>query len=235
MARRPDEDQSVVPIELKPHPKDRSIDELLVERRDLIQALGRQMLEISELEKKLYIDSLTGAANRRAFDENFPKLVESAHKNNEPLALLIGDVDGLKRTNKELGHPGGDELLRATLNGLQRVSRPTDMVGRLGDGSDEVFVLLPGFTPMPGQTESELFESVYERYKIAVNEEIASLEHPENIKAGLSFSIAILQPGETADNFYKRVDSMAEANKQAKYDQLANEGKTFQDERLIPN
>ena len=63
-------DQSV-PVELRPHPKDRSREELYHDRRELSRALGRAILRIHELEKKVYRDLLTGESNLNLFDDKF--------------------------------------------------------------------------------------------------------------------------------------------------------------------
>jgi len=53
------------------------------------------------------IDPLTGLGNHRAFQEEFARQVEDARRQGVPLALILIDIDDLKRINDEQGHAGG--------------------------------------------------------------------------------------------------------------------------------
>src|SRR3990172_1636365 len=57
------------------------------------------------------LDPLTGLGNHRAFQEELARLVADAQRNENPLSLLILDLDDLKRINDERGHAGGDAAL----------------------------------------------------------------------------------------------------------------------------
>jgi diguanylate cyclase (GGDEF)-like protein len=85
-------------------------------------------------------DPLTGAVNRRAFEEALGACVSS----NEAFALLVCDLDGFKKVNDKLGHQAGDALLCDITDRLRRNLRPSDIVARLG--GDEFAILLPGAT-----------------------------------------------------------------------------------------
>ncbi|WP_433825189.1 diguanylate cyclase [Actinoplanes sp. CA-015351] len=89
------------------------------------------------LEAQAASDSLTGAANRRAFDESLTKAVRFGG----PVALVMVDVDHFKTINDTWGHAVGDRALRAVADAL-RTAAPdgTSLVARLG--GDEFAVLL---------------------------------------------------------------------------------------------
>ncbi|MCW2982831.1 MAG: hypothetical protein JWR63_401, partial [Conexibacter sp.] len=70
-------------------------------------AIGRAE-RFSHLLEVAYRDALTGIANRRAFDEH----LERSLRGGQPVGLLLGDVDGLKRINDGHGHAAGDRALR---------------------------------------------------------------------------------------------------------------------------
>lgn len=91
-------------------------------------------------------DPLTGLANRIKFDSELEHELRSSRRTGQPLSLLLLDLDNFKRLNDGLGHPAGDEVLRA-LSGILRgrARRPRDLVARLG--GDEFAVLLPETTP----------------------------------------------------------------------------------------
>ena len=91
-------------------------------------------------------DPLTGLANRIKFDSELEHELRSSRRTGQPLSLLLLDLDNFKRLNDGLGHPAGDEVLRALAGILRgRARRPRDLVARLG--GDEFAVLLPETTP----------------------------------------------------------------------------------------
>ncbi|NKE61366.1 diguanylate cyclase [Lentzea sp. PSKA42] len=93
-------------------------------------------------EHEAHHDALTGLANRSLLARRMELAVTKARKKDEPLALLIVDLDRFKEVNDSLGHHSGDLLLRQVANRLSWAVRDTDLVARLG--GDEFAVLLPG-------------------------------------------------------------------------------------------
>lgn len=87
-------------------------------------------------------DPLTGALNRRGFEERLDAELSAAARYGDSLSLLVLDLDKFKQINDTEGHPAGDELLRWTVGTINNVVRPRDDVGRLG--GDEFAVLLTG-------------------------------------------------------------------------------------------
>ncbi|MFG1352055.1 EAL domain-containing protein [Xanthobacter autotrophicus] len=86
------------------------------------------------------IDTLTGLPNRRRLIESLSDLITAAGERNEPLAVLILDVDHFKDVNDTLGHSTGDALLVEMARRLKAQLRPGDAVGRTG--GDEFVVLV---------------------------------------------------------------------------------------------
>jgi len=84
-------------------------------------------------------DPLTGLENRRGFERRLDDAVRRARTGNEPLALLILDLDGFKSVNDTLGHEAGDEVLRVVAGRLGQGAAAHAHAARLG--GDE-FVLL---------------------------------------------------------------------------------------------
>jgi len=85
-------------------------------------------------------DVLTGLQNRRALMEALPLAQARASRSKGRLGLLFIDLDGFKAVNDQLGHDGGDALLRAIAARLRQAVRRTDSVFRLA--GDEFTVLL---------------------------------------------------------------------------------------------
>lgn len=84
-------------------------------------------------------DGLTGLSNRRAFDQRISEMVANTVRHNEPLSLLMLDIDHFKAINDELGHLAGDEALIHLAGKLRGVVRAGDSVFRFGG---EEFLLL---------------------------------------------------------------------------------------------
>ncbi|WP_436530430.1 diguanylate cyclase domain-containing protein [Actinoplanes sp. HUAS TT8] len=104
----------------------------LNERNDRLRAV---------LEVQASSDSLTGAANRRAFDEALQHAVHQAVDDGDPAALVLIDVDHFKAINDTWGHATGDLALRAVADALRAAGKDTQhLVARLG--GDEFAVLL---------------------------------------------------------------------------------------------
>ncbi|MDR7434490.1 MAG: EAL domain-containing protein [Armatimonadota bacterium] len=85
-------------------------------------------------------DPLTGAFNRRRFQEELQHRIAQARRAGKGGALLFLDLDNFKEVNDRLGHRAGDDLLRAVVQSIQRNLRETDVLGRLG--GDEFGILL---------------------------------------------------------------------------------------------
>jgi diguanylate cyclase (GGDEF)-like protein len=111
---------------------------LLVIVAELLAALSAQLATARRLAR---LDSLTGIANRRAFDEQLQYGLALAARDGQPLSLAYIDVDDLKRLNDRDGHAAGDRALAVVGRTLGESVRRTDTVGRLG--GDEFAVLLP--------------------------------------------------------------------------------------------
>lgn len=108
---------------------------LLGQRRMILRQAAKN-------EHEAHHDTLTGLANRALLARRMELAVDKARKKDEPLALLIVDLDRFKEVNDSLGHHTGDLLLRQVANRLSWAVRDTDLVARLG--GDEFAVLLPG-------------------------------------------------------------------------------------------
>jgi diguanylate cyclase (GGDEF)-like protein len=102
-------------------------------------AIGRAEL-FERIETLAYTDPLTSLANRRALDEALDRALGTPERE---VALVVCDVDGLKRTNDERGHAAGDAILVRVADALSAAAadHPEAVVSRIG--GDEFCVLLP--------------------------------------------------------------------------------------------
>jgi diguanylate cyclase (GGDEF)-like protein len=90
-------------------------------------------------------DSLTGPCNRRAVADRVRDKWCRAVRYGSRLALLLVDIDGLKRINDRLGHRAGDNLLRRTANAIRHSLQASDVGARWG--GDELAILAPQTSP----------------------------------------------------------------------------------------
>ena len=95
------------------------------------------------LRQMVFIDGLTGVANRRCFDERLRTEWRRAARDGSPLSLLMLDVDHFKRFNDRYGHQLGDDCLRRVASAIKGgLLRPGDLVARYG--GEEFACILPG-------------------------------------------------------------------------------------------
>jgi diguanylate cyclase (GGDEF)-like protein/PAS domain S-box-containing protein len=110
-----------------------------------VEGIYRDITQRKNLERELHrmasTDTLTGMANRRVFLERAEAAFAHARTENQPLVLLMLDLDHFKQINDRLGHLEGDRVLIAFAQAVQLLLRADDTVGRLG--GEEFSVLLP--------------------------------------------------------------------------------------------
>jgi diguanylate cyclase (GGDEF)-like protein len=96
-----------------------------ISRRSFLE--GRLIAELAQR------DALTGARNRRVFDEHLQQVWQHAIDTSRPMALLLIDIDHFKAYNDHYGHQAGDLTLRRVAEAVQKfVCRPLDILTRYG-------------------------------------------------------------------------------------------------------
>jgi diguanylate cyclase (GGDEF)-like protein len=107
------------------------------------------------------VDALTGAANRRRFDQYLTEEWRRALRSKSPLAVLMIDVDGFKMFNDRHGHQAGDDCLRIVAVELARFARRSeDLVCRYG--GEEFVIGLPGLTSSDALKHAERLRAAME-------------------------------------------------------------------------
>src|SRR5688572_20390243 len=86
-------------------------------------------------------DPLTGLLNRRAFEELLESELERSRRTRRPLAVVMGDIDGLGELNSRLGLSAGDRVLQLAARDMLKWKRRIDSAGRIG--GEEFALLLP--------------------------------------------------------------------------------------------
>lgn len=105
-------------------------------------ALNAQQLKDAnfKIEKMMYQDCLTGLYNRRAMEDNIPKLEESVKENGAKISLVMADLDDFKLVNDTFGHSVGDHVLEIFAKILEECNRKEDLLVRYG--GEEFLVIL---------------------------------------------------------------------------------------------
>jgi diguanylate cyclase (GGDEF)-like protein len=111
------------------------------DRKVVLAALKRAERTEAELRYLADHDSLTGLLDRRRFRAELDQFVSFSARYGGQGAVMIIDIDGLKRVNDDFGHQAGDNLIRQIAAILRERVRTTDIVARLS--GDEFAVLMP--------------------------------------------------------------------------------------------
>ncbi len=140
---------------------------LTIRHHMLLFELEQSKQKIQELSQT---DDLTQVANRRYLLNQAEHHLQLAERNQQPLTILMIDLDHFKEINDQYGHQVGDQVLKKTAETLERSVRSTDILARYGG---EEFVLL-----MPQTSEENALETSQRLRENLVREQAASLSLP---------------------------------------------------------
>ncbi|HWL62616.1 MAG TPA: GGDEF domain-containing protein [Steroidobacteraceae bacterium] len=153
-------------------------------RRSFLE--GRLIAQLAEL------DALTGAKNRRVFDEHLARLWQQAIRDGRGLSILMIDVDHFKAFNDRYGHQAGDAALRRVAQAVQaQICRPLDMLARYG--GEEFAVILY-------DSDADSTRDIAERIRVAVS--AMNIEHrgAHGVRVvTVSVGVAAIEPSSARD------------------------------------
>lgn len=167
-----------------------------------LTTVKKQLMEANQTMRR---DHLTGAHNRRSYDEQVRRYLQLHEIDGDPMSLIILDIDFFKKINDNYGHDVGDFILKECVRLLEEAfSREEDFIARLG--GEEFAVILPGCNE---QAAINMAEEAMNR----IRKEVFVHENAE-IRFTVSMGIAEITKNETADNWYKRADEALYESKQ---------------------
>jgi diguanylate cyclase (GGDEF)-like protein len=141
-------------------------------------------------------DPLTGAMNRRSFNEIAEKKMIVSEVNRLPYTMVYIDLDNFKTVNDQLGHAVGDLALKVVVDSIQAQIRSTDFLARLG--GDEFALLLT-------EIDQQQARPIVERIQLAL------LESMKYNQWDITFSIGVLtvlSMPESADKLVSLTDAL---------------------------
>ncbi|OGZ12687.1 MAG: hypothetical protein A3C93_06295 [Candidatus Lloydbacteria bacterium RIFCSPHIGHO2_02_FULL_54_17] len=172
-------------------------------RRTLLQrmeniVIRRLTFEVRRLKAKCRLleqnqrsphDPRTGALTSEYFSEVVGKLLHNRHRRasekDDPIALVMVDLDLLKPVNDKYGHPAGDEVLRSFSEVAQKQLRENDLVARYG--GDEFTVLLRG---APEAAVPGIIEKLRQKFENVVYTFHRGVRRSERLRPSFSFGVA---------------------------------------------
>jgi diguanylate cyclase (GGDEF)-like protein/hemerythrin-like metal-binding protein len=166
-----------------------------------VEATAEMQQRLSQLERLVATDRLTGIWNRAHLDRMIEIEIARSARYQLPLSLVLLDIDHFKRINDRFGHATGDVVLREVVHVVQQQVRGADMLFRWGG---EEFVVM---TPSTGYRSAE---RVAEKIRAAVE----THDFPAAGRVTVSLGVAEHLPLESAEDWFKRVDKALYAAKE---------------------
>lgn len=153
--------------------------------------------KLVEADRTMRTDHLTGAFNRKSFDEQVSNLMALNQVTEAPVSLCILDIDHFKKVNDTFGHDIGDFVLKECVRILQeKYSHPSDFVSRIG--GEEFAILIQDANLQEAEKRAKVaFDQI--RSEVFIHE-------GHELRFTVSMGIAQLSQNETKDEWIKRAD-----------------------------
>ena len=158
-----------------------------------LYAVNRYQLR---LERAAKTDALTGLNNRQAFEILIEQALLEFGRTQQPLSMILFDIDLFKQINDRFGHLAGDRVLKDIAGILRSVGRESDAPTRWGG---EEFLILLKNCPL------ERAAAVAEKLRLAIARHRFALAEPD-VPVTVSLGVAQYRGGETQNDFFMRAD-----------------------------
>ncbi len=159
-------------------------------------------------------DELTGLGNRRAMESALSRSTEMAHRYDQPLSLLLCDLDHFKRINDTLGHTYGDEVLTQVGQRIAEQIRTCDQGFRYG--GEEFAILLPN-------TGAECARKVAQRLRRAIADDQFGIDD-QQVPVTASIGVATLTGSQTPGDLIDAADDLLYNAKSQGRNRVLSEG-----------
>jgi diguanylate cyclase len=190
-----------------------ALEQKLEASRDDLASLQR---DLDDVRRESILDPLTKICNRKGFDEGLEGAISAASVSDDPLCLMIVDIDNFKNFNDTYGHQTGDQVLRLVAMTLKSNIKGKDLAARYG--GEEFVAILPA-------TDMEGAVIVAENIRRAIQAK-ELLKRSTNEKLGritASFGVAASRVGDTPGSLIERADRCLYAAKHAGRNRVVSE------------
>ena len=167
-------------------------------------AFDQMAIRSARLQADVLNDSLTGIANRRAFDFELNRKMIEWERQRTPIALLLLDIDHFKQVNDKYGHQAGDVALQQVAKQIREATRKMDLVCRIG--GEEFAVILPVTRICESNQAAERIRKSIEGFQINSGS--------NSIKLTVSIGVANAIKGDDAELLFRRADTALYTGKQ---------------------
>ncbi len=187
--------------------------EMEVSNQKLEERLNASKQEIDELQVNLeavrtesLTDPLTQLANRKYFDTTIEQAIEEARAANEPLSLLMTDIDHFKNFNDSFGHLTGDQVLRLVAMSVKQNVKGQDTASRYG--GEEFAVILPNTVLRSAITVADHIR------RAVMTKELMKRSTGEHLgRVTISVGVATWRKNDTVQSLIERTDACLYAAK----------------------
>ncbi|NVO12685.1 MAG: diguanylate cyclase [Rhodoplanes sp.] len=170
--------------------------------------IAKLQQNLDEVRSESLTDPLTTLANRKCFDDVLARMVEQAKLRNEPLSMILTDIDHFKRFNDTYGHLTGDQVLRLVALSVKQNVKGQDLAARYG--GEEFAVILPDTTLRAAITVADYIR------RAVMGKELMKRSTREMLgRVTISCGVATLHSGDTIQSFIERADTCLYAAKHA--------------------
>jgi diguanylate cyclase (GGDEF)-like protein len=181
-------------------------------------AAGVKMLETSMAEERhlrklteflATSDQLTGLHNRHFLEQNIASVMDHSDRYNEPVSLIMFDLDHFKQVNDTKGHPAGDAVLKQSARLAENLIRSSDLLIRFG--GEEFLLLMPHASISGAVAAAE-----------KIRESFENIDHPGVGRVTASFGVSEKEKNESFHHWYKRTDDALYIAKQSGRNRVAS-------------
>ncbi len=187
--------------------------EMEVSNQKLEERLNASKQEITELQENLeavrtesLTDPLTQLANRKFFDTSLEHAIADARAKNEPLSLMMTDIDHFKNFNDSFGHLTGDQVLRLVAMSVKQNVKGQDTAARYG--GEEFAIILPNTVLRSAITVADHIR------RAVMTKELMKRSTGEHLgRVTISIGVATLRKGDSIQTLIERTDTCLYAAK----------------------
>jgi len=145
------------------------------------------------------VDALTGASNRKHLYQTLGCEIAFARRHDQPLSLLVLDLDSLKNVNDRLGHVAGDAVLKGLSDLVRNALRAEDFMARYG--GDEFVIVARGIPLAKAVAMAERLRKMIEQARI----DAGGVSVPVTVSIGVA-SLSCCRRGATPEDLIRLAD-----------------------------